>query len=234
MAPLPGWHSLESVSSIHRTLEIAGIVCLGLLVLAEILAYLYGHRRDELAAERAQQQGIAAKAEHEGQVAELSAKLAKSERAAKESVAKAEQATRKALDVEAKQAPRRLTATQRAALVELLSPHRGQAVSVACIMGDIEGKTFAEDFVSALRQSGWLFEGEPGVGQAVYDKDPVGVEVTINESEARGNRVPTAAMALVDALKKTNVLSGNAIFVNPKTPPNLIELRIGKKPAAGH
>jgi hypothetical protein len=45
----PGWNSFESVSRVHRFFEISGIVCLGLLVLTEIFAYLYGHRKDDLA-----------------------------------------------------------------------------------------------------------------------------------------------------------------------------------------
>jgi predicted Holliday junction resolvase-like endonuclease len=48
MASLPGWNSIDSTTRIHNFLEIAGIVFLGLLVLAESFAYRYGKQRDAL------------------------------------------------------------------------------------------------------------------------------------------------------------------------------------------
>ncbi len=50
MLSLPGWNSLPAVSRLHDLFEVGGIVILGLLVVAEVLAYRYGHRRDELLA----------------------------------------------------------------------------------------------------------------------------------------------------------------------------------------
>jgi len=43
-----GWDTLASVTRWHNFLEIAGIVCLALLVGTEILAFQYGHRKDAL------------------------------------------------------------------------------------------------------------------------------------------------------------------------------------------
>ena len=45
---LPGWDSLERVTTLHSFFEIAGIVALALLVLFEVCGYVYGHRRDTL------------------------------------------------------------------------------------------------------------------------------------------------------------------------------------------
>lgn len=50
---LPGWDSLPFVEHAHSVFELAGIICLGLLVVAEVLAYQYGHRVKALM-ERAQ------------------------------------------------------------------------------------------------------------------------------------------------------------------------------------
>jgi hypothetical protein len=52
---LPGWDSLETVAKVHRFFEIGGIVCLGLLVLFEAFAYVYGHRLETLSAAAQQQ-----------------------------------------------------------------------------------------------------------------------------------------------------------------------------------
>jgi hypothetical protein len=46
----PGWDSLDSVRNWHTIFEISGIAFLALLVGAEILAFQYGHRKDELVA----------------------------------------------------------------------------------------------------------------------------------------------------------------------------------------
>jgi hypothetical protein len=48
---LPGWNSVETTTRLHDFFEIAGIVFLALLVVAEVLAYMYGHQRDWLISE---------------------------------------------------------------------------------------------------------------------------------------------------------------------------------------
>ena len=57
---LPGWNSIESATRWHKGFEIAGFVALGLLLLFEVLAYIYGTRKDTLSS--AQQADIVAKA----------------------------------------------------------------------------------------------------------------------------------------------------------------------------
>ena len=44
----PGWNSVEAAAKWHRGFEIAGFVALGLLLLFEILSYVYGNRKDTL------------------------------------------------------------------------------------------------------------------------------------------------------------------------------------------
>lgn len=50
MAWYPGWDSLDSVRTWHTVFEISGIAFLAFLVGAEILAFQYRHRKDELTA----------------------------------------------------------------------------------------------------------------------------------------------------------------------------------------
>src|SRR5271156_33759 len=47
---LPGWDSIESVSSIARFFHIAGLVAIVLLALFEVVAYVYDHHKDVLVA----------------------------------------------------------------------------------------------------------------------------------------------------------------------------------------
>jgi hypothetical protein len=52
---LPGWDSIDTVTKVHRFFEVGGIVCLGLLVLFEAFAYVYGHRLETLSSAAQQQ-----------------------------------------------------------------------------------------------------------------------------------------------------------------------------------
>jgi hypothetical protein len=65
----PGWNSVEAVVKWHRGFEVAGFVALGLLLLFEVQAYVYGNRKDVLLL--AQQTSIAAerRKEQEAQLA---------------------------------------------------------------------------------------------------------------------------------------------------------------------
>ena len=186
-----GWNSLESVSAIHKWMEIAGFVFLGLLLTSEVIAFVYGNRKDVLS-------------EHE---------------------------TRKQLEsVKAAQQQRRLSVEQKHILISALSPFRGQKVSVARIMGDVEAEPLADDFVEVLVKAGWDFGGKPGTDQSAYDKDPVGIEVTLNQAEVEAGRLPPAAKALIVSLAKLSIINGDNAFVNPGIPADSIEIRVGKKP----
>jgi hypothetical protein len=64
---LPGWDSLPAVTRYHNWAEMAGIAFLALLVIAEVLAYQYGHRKDDLI----EQQQIATNQRHDEDVARI-------------------------------------------------------------------------------------------------------------------------------------------------------------------
>ena len=46
--PLPGWTSLNTVGRLADFFQIAGLIALALLVVFEVLTFVYGHRRDTL------------------------------------------------------------------------------------------------------------------------------------------------------------------------------------------
>ena len=93
MAILPGWNSVESATRVHDVSEIAGIVFLGLLVIAEIITYVYGHRRDSLVTAAAVQRE-------------------------RESATEIGLARSRIGELEKKQQPRSISAEQRAAFIE--------------------------------------------------------------------------------------------------------------------
>jgi hypothetical protein len=127
-------------------------------------------------------------------------------------------------------AQRRLTPEQRGALLAALSPFKGQKASVFCVLGDGEGKRFADDFVSVLIAAQWDLGPKPGVDQGVYDKDPIGIEPTLNQGEVSAGRIPQAFSVLINTLGQLHLIKAKQAFANPETQVGLIELRIGRKP----
>jgi hypothetical protein len=76
---LPGWDSLPTVTRYQNWAEIAGIIILVFLAIAEIVAYQYGHRKDDLT----QQQQTEADRRHDEEMARLHVEAANArERAA--------------------------------------------------------------------------------------------------------------------------------------------------------
>jgi len=73
---LPGWDSLSAVTRYHNWAELAGIVVVALLVVTEIVAYKYGHRKDDMT----EQQQIATNQRHDEKCA-ASLETAKAKRA---------------------------------------------------------------------------------------------------------------------------------------------------------
>jgi hypothetical protein len=233
MAWLPGWNSIETSTRLHDFFEVAGIVILGLLVLAEIIAYVYGHRRDDLiaitgrdAALKSEQEYRSAQEYHKVETAEMQAAL----NAAKKNAADAGEKAEKAI---AQQAQRRLTDTQKRTLIAALEPFRGQKVKIASVMGDADAGRYKMDFLDVLRVAHWSFNEGTDVSQAVIMPTPEGIQVTVNQDDASAGRVLNSAMAFVQVLHKIGITNSDTIFVNPQVPSGQVELVIGTKGSRG-
>ena len=134
------------------------------------------------------------------------------------------------LKLEQKIAPRRLSDQQKEMLIAALKPFHGQRVDVVCILGDTEGKQFAQDFDTVFRQAGWNDGGGSGISQAVITPDPKGIEVTLNQGEVSAGRIPKSAEVLVDTLAAAGLLNAKNAFVNAEAPADRITFRVGRKP----
>jgi hypothetical protein len=60
MSTLPGWDSLERVTWFSNVFQILGLTSLALLVIFDVLAFAYGHRRDALLARQAAPRSLSA------------------------------------------------------------------------------------------------------------------------------------------------------------------------------
>jgi hypothetical protein len=121
---------------------------------------------------------------------------------------------------------RRLTANERDMLIDTLRPFAGQKVSIAAIDGTDDDKVYATDFVEVFEAAGW---DHPVVTYGRWDRDPVGVEITLNEADGRAGRVNVAVGALINVVRKLGLTDGNTIYMNSEIPAGQILVKIGKK-----
>jgi len=202
MPDLPGWDSLSAVTRYHSWAEIGGIVFLALLVAAEVLGYMYGHRRDDLAAVQQQR--------HEEEVARLrlDTETARRETAkANETAAKANEHAAElklALDREiaARQA-RTITGDQHDALVAALRSVEKCPVFVLAKRFDEEAEGYAVKISAVLKDAGfetpeWRWQSAMGFGVP-------GVVIFVKDSQ----HPPLAAVAIQRAFQ---TIAGVAMF----------------------
>ena len=213
MAILPGWNSLDAAGFIARSLHIAAMVVLALLVIAEGMALVYNDRKYALigAAERditarRDQEQREAEERHYDEIAELQRRLQ---------------------ETQPQQASRLLTTTDQQRLIAALSPFPGQQIDITSMLGDPEGQQFANDFVSVAQQAGW---NATGVNQAAFTTNPIGVEVRYREPPP-DNVPPPALAALVDILMELHILPERSVSINDKLLPDVIRLVVRAMPA---
>jgi hypothetical protein len=227
----PGWDSLDSVRNWHTVFEVSGIAFLALLVGAEILAFQYGHRKDELTAiaetaadAKRRADTDAAESRRLADVKALQDKLAAAEKVAVD-------ASKKAGDVERQAAPRHLTESQRQTIIAAIQPLAPKTVDVVVPAGDSEAKSFAAEFVDLFRNAGWDAGTNDGINQAFYTGNiDYGIQVTLNQADASAGRLPPGAEALIRVLLSLGLTKGG--FANPQIPSGKIEFRVGTKPPA--
>ena len=125
-------------------------------------------------------------------------------------------------------AQRHLSYDEKRALIAALRAYRGQRISVAAIYGDDEAKTYAEDLVQALDAAGWSLDAA-GITFQRWNRTPIGVEVTLNEADARAGRLSAGTGALINAVRRLGLVDGNTVFMNPDVPAGEVQLRVGHR-----
>ena len=124
------------------------------------------------------------------------------------------------------QATRRLSDDEKNVLINALRPYAGQRVMIAAIAGDADGKAYAEDFVEVFDAAGWQ---HTTLAFRHWDRDPVGVEVTLNEADGRAGRINTGVGALINVVRKLSLTDGNTIYLTAEVPSGEVQIKIGKK-----
>lgn len=79
--------------------------------------------------------------------------------------------------LEQKTAFRKLSLSQKNALINSLSPYKGHKIHIQTI-GDVEARQFAEAFKEVFEQAGWIVSG---FGLMIYQVQPVGIIIKIGK-----------------------------------------------------
>jgi hypothetical protein len=151
---IPGWNSIEGATRWHRGFEIVGFVALGLLLLFEVLAYIYGNRKDTLifdASTRTEQErqdeNAAADRARDDKIQEAQNRASQ----ATESQALAEKEIERLRDA---QRPREITGPKLQEMIAALQQHKGTLVAVRCV-ADPEAAALGNQILNALVSGGW-------------------------------------------------------------------------------
>lgn len=123
-------------------------------------------------------------------------------------------------------AQRRLTDNQKADILGQLSGLSPAKVSVMCIMGDGEGKAYAQDFEAIFEKVGW----SSTLSESMWGIDPVGLELRYSSSDASASTIPADFQAVLNALKAAQVSA--TVVKDSSVNPVTVELIVGRKPGS--
>jgi hypothetical protein len=225
----PGWDSLDSVRTWHTIFEISGIAFLALLVGAEIFAFQYGHRKDELTAvaetnaeTKRKSDADAAETRRKADVDSLQEKLAAAQKAAADAAQKAKQ-------VEARQADRRLSEEQKAAIRAAIAPYPGQKVRLAVQAGDHEAFQYAREFADIFETAKWEMSGGVVAQDFYLQPAPHGIQALVHSAQIVSGRVsvPEGIGRLVIVLQERGLIT--QLFSDASVESDTIFIRVGPK-----
>lgn len=191
---LPGWDSVDTVSRLARFFTIAGFVSLFFLGACEVLGYMYGNRKDELI--QAEQRRLQDQQTSASEVRDRDQRQAETERqtAIMQALDRQRAAEKKLGALEEKQAPRVLSATQKAALSGFLAKHQPSTVTIKSSINAPDARAYAEQFAVIMRQSGW----QVSIDNAIFTgTDISGIWIVFKDRTA----TPGGAVTLYDAFK---------------------------------
>jgi hypothetical protein len=224
----PEWLDVGQYQVRSRFVEIGIVAVLTMLLGAEVLAYSYGARQTTLAAAAEQERAALVKK----LAAQAKARPETPNHYLKENSDlrhRLDEAEAKVAALEKTQHEKRLSPEQRRFMVEALRPYAGQKVSIASIRGDNDGLILAQDFVAVFEAAGWDHHGEAGVTTQEWPRDPIGVEITLNEDDARRDHIADGVVALINTVRKLGLVYDGTIYMDNEVPAGQALVKIGKK-----
>jgi hypothetical protein len=213
-----------------RFFEIGCAGVLALLLVSELAAYGYGVRQGSLMA--AVEQADADRIKRltvQSKPRPIDDRPSRYLKENSELNQKLTEAQNRLAELERTQSQKHLSLEQKRFLIEALRPFPGQKVSIASIRGDDEGLTLAQEFVSVFEAAGWDHHGEAGVSIQEWPRDPVGVEVVLNENDARSDKIAPGVAGLINVVRQLGLVYDNTVYMDNDVPEGQALLKVGKK-----
>ena len=232
----PEWLDVGEFQIKRRFVEIAIAAVLALLLVSEVTGTIYGRREMALHTAAAQASDDQLKRLNADTQAMRNRPVQAQPQTPSRTIKENSELRQKLIDAENKlaeleklQSQKRLSDEQRRFLIEALRPFSGQKVAIASILGDDDSKALARDLVSVFEAAGWDHEGDTGVFTQQFPRDPVGVEVTLNENDARSGNISGGIGALINATRQLGLVYDNTIYMGNEVPAGQALLKVGKK-----
>ena len=200
MTWFPGWDSADTASWWSGFYFWFGLTALICVGLSAVLSHRYGLRKDELVFQATSQHLLVYRSQQNAFRLQLAAAQ-----------------------------KRHLTELQRRTLVAALTEFTGQSVRFRTVEGDAESQAYLDEFVSVITSANWTFDANSDVLIGAMDPPPRGVQITMNDSEAREGRIPDAIKAFVAALHMLGITQGNTIYTSVEVPPGTIDVVVGPR-----
>jgi hypothetical protein len=81
----------------------------------------------------------------------------------------------------------------------------------------------------AGESAGWDHRGEAGVSTQDWPRDPVGIEVVLNEDDARADHIPPGVARLINVVRQLGLVYDNTVYMDNEVPASQALLKVGKK-----
>src|SRR5882757_2401764 len=232
----PEWLDIGEFQIKRRFVEIAIAAVLALLLVTEITGMVYGRRERALNAAAVQASDEQIKRLNADTQATRNKPVQAQPETPSRYIKENSELRQKLIETENKlaeleklQSQKRLSEDQRRFLIEALRPFAGQKVAIASILGDDDSKTLARDLVSVFDAAGWDHDGDAGMFTQQFPRDPIGVEVTLNENDARSGNIAAGIGALINATRQLGLVYDNTIYMGNEVPAGQALLKVGKK-----
>lgn len=119
---------------------------------------------------------------------------------------------------------------QRDAIVGALKKYVGSKVAMMSIIGDTEGRNYADQFAEEFKAAGWDVNDS---AQGAFSGNPVGVIIAISPQDKNDPSVALAVEALSDVLFELKIVPDRTIALKNDAPRGRIVLIVGAKPPMG-
>lgn len=231
------WDSIEMLSSINSVSQVilTVLVLLTFLVAAVVNATSWRRQGLQRIEDLKQAQALADANAHSSEAnrqaglaneraSDADVRAARLELEAERLRVQAEEAKLARAQIEARLAPRRLTAERSESVVAQLSPYAEQRLNVFVVTGDTETLDIAHDVLKALSTAGWAVTVESGQDASIVEPGMlVGVEAAGTQQDV------AAATALVEALRSQELA---VLGPRPQRPPEVTTGNVSRDPNA--